>query len=198
MRSSVASLAVLSRLEAGRRLYLARWNDKWNAFSMPGGHKRDAESHRACLVRELAELDELYLPPPEDDPDEAAAVPVAGVDRHHINVRVDTEPLGRLAYEAFSQSANERTAYVVKLFAARLTSEAVAVVARNEALRWLTEAEIHAGRTDDGRRVSDTIRAHLGWLARHHVIDGDAVINLGQSPPPSRPATARGSEPLPG
>src|SRR4051794_32210010 len=108
MRSSVASLAVVSRFESGQALYLARWNGGWQAFNLPGGHKRDGETHRACLVRELAEPDELHLPPPPDDPDAAAAPSVADVDPARVFVRVDAEPLGRMVYEAFSQSKSER------------------------------------------------------------------------------------------
>src|SRR5437879_3222549 len=124
MCMSVASLAVVSRFESGRSLYLARWNNAWNAFNLPGGHKHDGETHRACLVRELAEPDELHLPPPPDDP---AAAPIEGVDSTRVWVRVDAEPLGRLDYDAFSQSRSERTNYVIELFAAELSPEAHAV-----------------------------------------------------------------------
>ncbi len=169
MHTSVASLAVISRFESGRPFYLARWSNTWNAFSMLGGHKRDGETHRACLVRELAEPDELHLPPPPDDPDATAAAPVENVDPAHIFVRVAAEPLGRLVYEAFSRSTGEPTNYIIELFAAELSDEARRHFDNHPDLRWLSEQEIDAGRTADGRAVSDTIRHHLGWLSRHHV-----------------------------
>src|SRR5262245_5104151 len=100
MRLSVSSLAVIRRTGPdGLVCYLTQWNAGWDAFNFVGGHKHDDESHRACLVRELAE--ELGLYPAAADPDSAAAPPGNGAP----HCRVAAEPLGRLEYESFSRSA---------------------------------------------------------------------------------------------
>ncbi len=161
MRTSTASLAVIRRPGAdGSPSYLAQWNEKWKAFNLVGGHKRDSESHRACLVRELAE--ELGIVPGPDDPDAAAAGQQPGPLCH-----IAREPLGRLEYEGYSQSAGERSFYRIELFAVGLSPAALAHVERDRANRWLAEAEIEAGRCGDGKAVSDTLRQHWGWLRRH-------------------------------
>src|SRR4051794_4861026 len=110
MRLSISSLAVIRRAGPdGLPRYLTQWNAGWNAFNLVGGHRHDGESHRACLVRELAE--ELGLSPGPDDPD-AAAAPGHGAPRCRVAVR----PAGRLEYEGFSRSAGERTRYEIELF----------------------------------------------------------------------------------
>lgn len=166
MRKSVASLAVIARFERGQSFYLTHWNTGWNAFSLPGGHLHDDESHRACLVRELSETDELRLPPPPDDPDHAAAAPIDNLDARLVHAHVAAEPLGRMVYEAFSQSKKEPTRYTIDLFTAELSPGALNHIAGNPDLRWLSEWDIEAGRTDDGRPVSESVRRHLGWVAR--------------------------------
>ncbi len=160
MRTSTASLAVIRRPGPdGMPRYLAQWNDGWQAFSLVGGHKYPTESFRACLVRELFE--ELGVLPEPGDPD-AVVIPQSGP-----RCRVAGEPVGRLAYEAFSQSAGERTFYQIELYTVELSSEAVAHVEQDENNRWLSEAEIEAGRCSDGKAVSDTMRHHWSWLQRH-------------------------------
>jgi hypothetical protein len=47
--------AVFRRASAGGPGWLTRWNDKWRAFHLVGGHRRADESFRYCCVREVAE-----------------------------------------------------------------------------------------------------------------------------------------------
>ncbi len=160
MRTSTASLAVIRQPGPdGMPRYLAQWNERWQAFNLVGGHKHENESFRACLVRELSE--ELGILPEPGDPDGA------GLPENGPRGRVAREPIGRLEYEAFSQSAHERTSYRLELFVVDLTGDALAHVAQNKSNRWLSEPEIEAGRCDDGKAVSDTMRQHWYWLRRH-------------------------------
>ena len=159
-RTSIASLAVIRQIDsAGVVRYLAQWNPKWQAYNSVGGHKRDSESFRACLVREVAE--ELGVFPPADDLDAAAMpAPEGKVPR----CRVGALPLGMLEYEAFSRSANVLTRYAIALFEVELSSWAVDRISATEGNAWLSEQEIDAGQSADGRTVSETMRRHLDWL----------------------------------
>jgi 8-oxo-dGTP diphosphatase len=135
-RRSVAAVALIRRPEQGRTLFLAQWNPKWDAFHLVGGHKHPDESFRACLIREVGE--ELGL---EEISDFIAPI----------------GPLARLEFDALSASAGKSTDYTMEVFEVELTGDsALAKVAANPANRWLTEAEIRAGRCADGRPVSPT------------------------------------------
>ena len=61
MRVSQGAFALLLRLneECGVPRYLTQWNRRWNAFNFVGGHKRERETFRECVVREVAEELEL-------------------------------------------------------------------------------------------------------------------------------------------
>jgi 8-oxo-dGTP pyrophosphatase MutT (NUDIX family) len=147
MRSSIASIALIRREVAGQTLWLAQWNDAWNAFNFVGGHKHDNESFRECLVREIEE--ELGLS-----------------DGH--DVLVASAPLQHLEYTDISQRTGEQTAYVIELFdVALLGDRALATIDANPANRWLSEAEIGNRSCGDGRAVSDTISR----LLKHADID---------------------------
>ena len=160
-RISIASLAVIRRIdEAGVTRYLAQWNPKWDALNSVGGHTKDGESFRACLVREIAE--ELGVYPPPDDPDGAALPPVPQSDVPRYTV--GPWSLGLLEYEAFSKSANVMTRYTIALFEVHLSPEAVAHVSQDAKNAWLSETEFDAGKAADGRSVSETMRRHLDWL----------------------------------
>jgi 8-oxo-dGTP pyrophosphatase MutT (NUDIX family) len=167
MRRSTASLAVIRRPGPdGRPLYLAQWNEKWKSFNLVGGHKKENESFRACLVRELFE--ELGIVPEPGDPD--------GLAGPGPTCLVGKAPLGRLDYEAFSQSAGERSSYCIELFGVDLSPQAEEDISRDQNNRWVSEAEIEAGRCADGKAVSDTMRHHWGWLRRHEKASGACVV----------------------
>jgi hypothetical protein len=58
----------------------------------------------------------------------------------------------------FSESTQTQTSYIMELFGVELGREACSKVESEADNRWLSEAEIQAGRTPDGRRVSPTMK----------------------------------------
>jgi 8-oxo-dGTP pyrophosphatase MutT (NUDIX family) len=136
-RQSIAAIALITREEDGRTLYLAQWNLKWRALNFVGGHKRPEESFRECVIREIGE--EL------------------GLTLDHDYQILDQPPL-HLEFEAFSDGAWEVTSYVQEVFPVALTdASALAKVAANPDNHWITEAEILAGRCTDSTRISPTL-----------------------------------------
>ena len=54
MRFSEAALALITRVNAqGETEYLTQWNEKWQAYSLIGGHHEEGESFRECCIREI-------------------------------------------------------------------------------------------------------------------------------------------------
>ena len=143
MRQSEAAVALIRRRLDSQTRWLAQWNPKWCAYHFVSGHRRDDETFRECLVREIAE--ELHL--------------VEGTD-----YRVATEPATHLEFVDFSRSAQSQTCYIMELFAVSLDEGAHPSVEADPANRWLTDAEIDSERTHDARAVSATMRRVLGKL----------------------------------
>jgi hypothetical protein len=143
MRRSLAAFALIRRTtDPGETVWLLRWNQRWQAFSFVGGHQQDGETFRACCVRELAE--ELGL---HDGGD----------------CRVAEQPLKHLEFTAWSQAAQEDTAYTFELFEVELRTPAARQhVAASPHNRWVTGAEVRAGRTGDGQPISPTVLRVLG------------------------------------
>ena len=128
-------MALIRRIRGEESLWLTRWNEKWAAFHLVGGHRHVGESFRDCMIRELHE--ELGL-------------------RVRIGSDSGCEPPTRLVYSARSASAGVVTRYTVALF--RIDPgelDGRALESRAE-VRWLSEGEIRRGRCDDGRPVSPT------------------------------------------
>ena len=94
MRKSVASIALISREAHGQTLWLAQWNQGWRSFSFVGGHKREQESFRECVIREIEE--ELGL-------------------REGQDVRIALTPLKAVAYIDVSRRTGEETEYDIAL-----------------------------------------------------------------------------------
>ncbi|MBL8826954.1 MAG: NUDIX hydrolase [Planctomycetaceae bacterium] len=136
MRESLGGCALIVGERDGQRVYLANWNEKWHAWSWVGGHKRDDESFRECVVREVHE--ELGLDPATD-------------------YTVAERELKRLDNVAMSASAGAVTNYVLVWFAVQLAPAAIARLADNTQVRWLTEREIIDLHTADGQPVSSTM-----------------------------------------
>lgn len=137
MRQSVAAFAMIRRQERGQDLWLAQWNPHWQCYNFVGGHKRDGESFRQCVTREVAE--ELQL-----------------VEGHDFIVA--QEPTAHLEYSDWSESARKDTAYTVEFFVVQLSGQAALdLIASNTANRWLTTSEIEKGTTRDGQPVSRTM-----------------------------------------
>jgi 8-oxo-dGTP pyrophosphatase MutT (NUDIX family) len=140
MRQSEAAVALICRDRDGQTLWLAQWNPKWAAYHFVGGHRRPLESFRECLVREIDE--ELGVAQGSD-------------------YQVSTVPPIHLEFTEFSVSTQTETRYIMELFRVKLNSQAVPKVDADPENRWLTAAEIEAGQTTDGQRVSATMRRLL-------------------------------------
>jgi 8-oxo-dGTP pyrophosphatase MutT (NUDIX family) len=141
MRQSEAAVAIIRREERGQTVWLAQWNPKWGVFHLVAGHKRAEESFRECLVREIEE--ELHL-------------------REGPDYRVSVGDPTHLDFIEFSASHQAETRYIMELFNVELDPRAEPKVAANPENRWLTEAEVRAGQTVDGRPISGTMRRLLG------------------------------------
>jgi 8-oxo-dGTP pyrophosphatase MutT (NUDIX family) len=149
LRHSVAAVALIRRKGRGpRALWLAQWNSRWECFNFVAGHKRPDESFRECVIREIEE--ELNL-------------------REGIDFVVKDEPLAHVEFEAWSESAQANTHYVMELFDVTLTGESVVgkIDARRENC-WLTRSEIRRGRSADGRPVGATMKRLLTVLTELH------------------------------
>jgi len=139
MRTSLASFAILRRDDDSR--WLVRWNERWKAFNLVGGHKEGEESFRDCCRREVEE--ELGLVPERD-------------------FIVGEQPLARVEYTAFSKSSNSTTAYTFELFAISLVGEKpLAAIDADPDNAWLDDSALRARMTTDGRAVSDTVERVL-------------------------------------
>jgi len=145
-RESIAAVALIGHKQDGQTVWLARWNQKWNAYHLVAGHKLADESFRECMLRELGE--ELGL-------------------RENADFSLGQSPRAHVEFVAWSDSHQVQTTYIMELFDVRLTEEAVrGMIDRDPDNRWLSEAEIRAGRCNDDSRVSDTmvrLLSHVGW-----------------------------------
>ena len=63
LRRSEGGIALIQRTLAGKREWLAQWNENWKAFFFIGGHQQGNETFRECVTREIEE--ELGLTPAE-------------------------------------------------------------------------------------------------------------------------------------
>jgi 8-oxo-dGTP pyrophosphatase MutT (NUDIX family) len=145
LRQSVAAFALIRRDKRGLTLWLAQWNPHWQCHNFVGGHKRDDEPFRECVVREVAE--ELRLQEGRD-------------------FIVAREPMVRLEYTDWSESAQEETEYTVELFEVRLPDSARRLVDANPDNCWISAAEIRRGHTTAGRRISATVKRLLEHIER--------------------------------
>jgi 8-oxo-dGTP pyrophosphatase MutT (NUDIX family) len=145
MRTSHGSFALITRRNGSGTELLTQWNERWKAFSFVGGHKGDAETFRDCLSREVSE--ELTL--------------IDGKD-----FRVGEGPVLHTEYTAWSHGAKAETVYKHEIYLVELVAaKAEGVVTSSHQNRWLTEDEIIAGMTHDGRAVSSTVRRILSQIS---------------------------------
>ncbi len=139
MRTSQAGLACITRVGPNGVEYLTQWNDRWQMYSLIGGHIGVGERYRDCCIREVEEELELQR--------EAFTV---------------GESLGCIEYEAFSHGSGVMTHYVVELFAVALTSDAIQQKVTADATnRWLSGREVVTMKTHDGRPISEQVRTVL-------------------------------------
>jgi len=140
LRRSEGGIALIQRTLAGKREWLAQWNENWQAFFFIGGHRHEKETFRECVIREIEE--ELGL--------SAQECPVANLPAHHLE------------YRAVSRSANELTNYMMELFEAHPTQDGLKKIARNTSNKWLDETEIRRLEAYDARAVSVSMMVILG------------------------------------
>ena len=144
MRRSVAAAALIRQEQGDEVLWLARWSGSWHRYHLVGGHKRPEESFRECLVREIGE--ELGL-------------------EEHRDFTMAAEPVTHLEFVAWSEGAQEETAYTTELFEVQLHDGPTrAKVDAKPENRWLSEAEIRRGQSADGKPVSDTMKLLLSKI----------------------------------
>jgi ADP-ribose pyrophosphatase YjhB (NUDIX family) len=139
MRISEAGLALIVRKGMrGENQYLTQWNDKWQAFSLVGGHRKRQESFRDCCIREIEE--ELGL-------------------TRNIDFQLAPPHEGQACeYMAFSQAARVETLYRFQLFVTEiLTSEGMQKIDTNVANQWVGQSEIRNQKVSDGRSISDQL-----------------------------------------
>jgi len=142
VRESQAAVALIRKQYDGECAYLCQWSDSWQALHFIGGHREPGETFRECAVREVQE--ELLIGSGEFD--------------------VPTEPLSRLDYVAFSESAGVPTRYQMAVFPTVLSADAEGRANAAPENAWVGAADIRRGATTDGRRVSPTVALILGKL----------------------------------
>lgn len=142
LRESQAAVALVRTRTPSGWAYLCQWSDSWHALHFVGGHREPGETFRECAAREVTE--ELLITADEFE--------------------VSAEPLARLEYVAFSESAGVPTWYVMAVFPTRLTADAVRAAEGRPENGWVAVADARRGATADGRRVSPTVSLILGKL----------------------------------
>jgi 8-oxo-dGTP pyrophosphatase MutT (NUDIX family) len=141
LRQSLASVAAITRVEAGETRWLVQWNEGWDGYFLVGGHKRQDETFFGCIVREIGE--ELGLPDAKD-------------------FNVPPEPRCCLQFIGYSDRLRQPTAYMIEVFDVSIDGKAAqARIDDNPANRWVSEDEIRAGRAEDGRTISPTMEKVL-------------------------------------
>ena len=153
MRKSTGALAYLIRNRDEHPELLAQWNEGWQSYSFVGGHKRNEESFRECVIREVNE--ELRI----DEGSEFLVEPTA---------------LSHLEYTAWSVRARVATAYTMEVFRVTLVSTDIeAFVSRAAENCWVSFPEIWAGCTENGTHISNTVRDIV-----RHILAENKNINV--------------------
>jgi 8-oxo-dGTP pyrophosphatase MutT (NUDIX family) len=150
MRESEAAVAIIRSGEACQPAWLARWNDRWQAYHFVAGHRRSDETFRQCLIRELGE--ELRLAETTD-------------------YQAPRQPITTVEFVGFSERAQVETRYKMLPFHVELTETARSVVGNQSEVRWLSLSEIIKGQSNDGQRVSPTMRRLIEAMDREGLGD---------------------------
>jgi hypothetical protein len=177
LRQSRASCALIR--DAGGRLLL-QWNEKWGVMNLVSGHlePEDQGSYLACMVRELHE--ELW---PGRFPEIGKAMPE--VLRLGAGMAPGDEVEGRewgdpfvariafcreLGFQAFSESARQRTEYRFSVYAVELSPEGREALTAGSGSgpkainEWVSVEDVRRGRTPLGRPISGTVATVLEGL----------------------------------
>lgn len=135
MRTSAGALALITRVNSfGQTEFLTQWNEKWQAYSLIGGHVEDGETfHQAC-VREITE--ELNC-----TAHEITAAPY---------------PYATLRFHEFSRSARQVTDYHWQVFVVRLQAGVLQEPLQNDCA-WVAADRIRARFTTDGKSIAEQV-----------------------------------------
>ena len=79
-------------------------------------------------------------------------------------LHVAEKPRRKILFDAWSQSAGAETHYDFEIFDVDMDTLTTEAIQLNPANIWLTEAEIRAGQSADGRAVSPTVLRMLSAL----------------------------------
>jgi hypothetical protein len=138
MRVSEAALALITRVNPqGETEYLTQWNEKWQAYSLIGGHVASGETFRTACQREIVE--ELHCANNEFE--------------------VAFYPYANLQFREYSKSAREETDYHWQAFVTRIDEALSQRLPAN--CVWVPADHIRSGRTIDGKPIADQVRRIL-------------------------------------
>jgi len=144
---------------------LTQWNEKWQAYSLIGGHREEDESFWEYCIREVEE--ELGL-------------------KWEVGFMVSGEPVApTFEFTMYSKAARQGTRYQMQLFRVEVdsTNDRDSINA-NPINCWLSASDIQAGLAGDGRQVSEQVRRVLvesGILKRHS--EGTSMNRLTDAQP---------------
>ena len=138
MRKSEAGLALITRVNSRQETeYLAMWNDKWNAYSLIGGHVEDGETFRQACLREIVEE----------------------IECDQTEIKVSAYSYATLRFREYSSAARQETDYHWQAFVALASEEALARLPEN--CVWVSVNQIRAGRTADGKPIAAQVQRVL-------------------------------------
>lgn len=145
MRVSEAALALITRVSAqGETEYLTQWNEKWQAYSLIGGHREERESFRECCIREIEE--ELEL-------------------KREVDFILADSPISPpLHFTGFSRSAQLDTLFVFELFEVSLLRP----IGRIGDCHWVHFVEAMSGSAADGRAIADQVFRTISHVQESH------------------------------
>ena len=143
-RTSIASVAIITRGQGGRTKWLCQWNGNWERYFLVGGHQEPKDRDAlACLAREVKE--ELGIV-------------------HETDYTVQS--CKTLKYVGWSTSSWQQTAYTISAFDVELRPGVMAKLGKKSENRWLSKQEVLWERCAGPRLVSPTTREILQKLNR--------------------------------
>lgn len=146
MRKRSASIALIRRIRVRQMEYLFQWNNDLNRLHFIGGERGQQESFHECVMRSTR-----------------AALKLQSAD----GLKMASHAVAHLRFDAPSESTGELTAYDIAVYEGTLTDQSTNDhVNANPDNCWIDGGGILAGRSADGRRVSETMRLVLGKAGR--------------------------------
>jgi len=129
MRTSLAALAIIQQ----QATWLVQWNEKWNAYSLIGGHVESDETFRECCEREIMEELECQA----------------------NSIKLSSTPYVALRFREFSESAKVETDYEWQIFNAELDQAVLQNLPSNCA--WVTSTLIESGHAADDKPIASQV-----------------------------------------